>query len=326
MISIIIPSYNASPTLVMTIQSALSQTYLDKEIIVIDDGSTDQSAEVINSFGKEVIAEFRTHKGVSFARNRGTELAKGDYIQYLDSDDILAPGTLKRRVEALHKSAADIVYTDWQEFTNDSDDPGASFETGKVIVRPIDRLRTDAEAACASAFWAPPAAILYRRWVVEAIGGWHTGLPVIQDARYLFDAARVGARFARVEGVGAFYRVSSDSLSRRAPDQFIRDCFVNASEIEAIWRNDGRLTKSRRQELVQIWGYLTIAAFRANLPEYRQALRQHRAVSGRPHLGMHLRMLLSLIIGQRAVSESEQRVRRLLRPVRQVSRRMLHLG
>ena len=318
MISIIIPCYNASSTLRMTIDSALSQAYLKKEVIIIDDGSTDRSAEIIRSFGNAVIAEFGPNRGVSMARNQGTKLARGEYIQYLDADDVLAPGTLARRVEALNTTGADIAYTDWQEFTTNAD---GSHCRRDIIVLPQDALEDDAEAACASSkFWAPPSAILYRRWVVDRIGRWNTRLPVIQDARFIFDAARVGARFTHVEGVGALYRVSDDSLSRGSPERFIRDCFVNATEIEAIWCQGGELTEVRRQALVQIWTYVATSTFRANLPEFGEACRHLRIVSGRLHLDLHLRAFLSNVVGQPTVWAIERRLRKLLRPVRRLSR------
>ena len=84
------------------------------------------------------------------------------------------------------------------------------------IVRPnLALIERDIEVATAtSEFWAPPAALLYRREIVDRIAGWPAGLPVIQDARYLFEAARHQARFVYVSGVGAYYRVSPNSLSR----------------------------------------------------------------------------------------------------------------
>jgi glycosyltransferase involved in cell wall biosynthesis len=317
MISIIIPCYNASPTLRTTVASALSQAYQSKEVIIIDDGSTDSSADIINSYGNTIVAHTQPNRGVSAARNQGTMLAQGEYIQYLDADDLLAPDTLTKRVEALEITGADIAYTDWQQFTMAGDE---SVRQGKVIALPLDSLGSDAEAACASStFWAPPAALLYRKKVVDRIGGWNPRLPVIQDARFIFDAARLGARFTRVEGVGALYRVSDDSLSRRSPARFVRDCFVNATEIEAIWRSGGQLTEGRRRELNRIWSYLATATFRANLPEFGEACRHLRSVSGQPHVDMRLRSLLSSIVGQSAVWAVEQRLRKLLRPIRWLS-------
>jgi glycosyltransferase involved in cell wall biosynthesis len=318
MISVIIPCYNASSTLRATLESALSQSYPDKEVIVVDDGSTDRSAEIIKSLEPTVISKFQLNQGASAARNRGTTLARGEYIQYLDADDMLAPDTLTKRVAAVEATGADIAYTDWQQFTTAAD---GSTCLKDIIELPLDRLGDDPEAACASSmFWAPPAAILYRRWVVDRIGEWNTRLPVIQDARFIFDAARVGARFTRVMGVGALYRISEDSLSRRSQKRFIRDCFVNATEIGAVWQNSEQLTEVRRQELIRIWSYLATETFRANLPEFNEAFRQLRIVSGQHHFDMHLRAFVSAIVGQSIVWAIERRLRKILRPIRWVSR------
>ena len=316
MISIIIPCYNGSRTLATTIESALSQTFSEKEIIVIDDGSTDRSSEVIGSFGSAVIAEFGPNQGLSAARNRGTRLARGKYIQHLDADDILTPDTLIRRVEALEIAGADIVYTDWQEFTADAH---GSLLAGDTKGRPLDVFGSDAEAACATAaFWAPPAAILYRRWVADAVGGWNTRLAIVNDVRFLFDAARAGARFTRAEGVGALYRVWPQSLSRRSPGDFVKDCFVNATDIQAIWQSAGRVTGAKREALIQMWSYIAISAFRNNLPEFRPALQQLRSISERPYLDMQLRLVLSSIVGQPVTWGIERRICRLLSPLRQL--------
>jgi glycosyltransferase involved in cell wall biosynthesis len=318
MISVIIPCYNASSTLRMTVDSVVAQSYPEKEIIIIDDGSTDQSANIIKSYGAAVVAKCQPNQGASAARNHGTRLARGDYIQYLDADDMLAPDTLAKRIAALETSGADVVYTDWQQFTISTNE---SIRVGSIIAVPLDVLAEDAEAACASStFWAPPAAILYRRWVVEGIGEWNPRLPVIQDARFIFEAARLRAQFTRVEGVGALYRVSDESLSRRSPERFIRDCFVNATEIEAIWRATGDLTMAKRRALVQIWSYVATSTFRANLPEFSEACRHLRIVSGRRHPDLQLRKFLSGVFGQSAVWSVEKQLRKLLRPLRQAVR------
>jgi glycosyltransferase involved in cell wall biosynthesis len=322
MISVIIPCYNASSTLRTTVESALSQSYPDKEVIIVDDGSTDQSAEIIKSFGLAIVSKFQSNQGASATRNHGTRLARGEYIQYLDADDMLTPDTLTKRVAALETTGADIAYTDWQPFTTAA---GGSIRRTNVVELPLDRLGDDAQAACASSFWVPPAAILYRRWVVDRIGQWNLRLHVIQDARFIFDAARVGARFTRVEGVGALYRISDDSLSRRSPERFIRDCFVNATEIESIWQNSGQLTEVRRKELIRIWKSLATATFRANLPEFGEACRHLRMVSGQPHLDLHLRTFFSSIVGQSTVWAIERRLRSLLRPIRRLSRFAIEL-
>ena len=110
--------------------------------------------------------------------------------------------------------------------------------SGQGPVRSVDveALAADPEVACATRFWAPPAALMYRRSLVDKIGGFRPDLPVIQDARFLFDAASHGAGFARSPHVGAFYRVRPQSLSRRDPARFWRDVLLNGTQIEALWR------------------------------------------------------------------------------------------
>src|SRR5262249_938611 len=237
MISVIVPCYNGERTLAATIASALDQD-VDKEVIVINDGSTDGSAEIMKEFGDRIRSLSTPNRGVSAARQIGTKLAQGEYIQYLDSDDLLAPATLGARLEASATSNADVVHTDWQKLECG---PDGSFILADIIRPDLAAIERDAEAATAtSEFWAPPAALLYRREIVERIGDWPAGLPVIQDARYLFEAARNKAQFAYVARVGAYYRVSPDSLSRRNRARFISDCASKDAEMEALWLRSGR--------------------------------------------------------------------------------------
>src|SRR5277367_2788041 len=101
LVSIIVPCYNAERFLVETLESAFVQSYQCTEIIVVDDGSTDRSAEIIRSYGNRVRGDFGPNRGASAARNRGTVLARGEFIQYLDADDLLPPGAIERRVNVL---------------------------------------------------------------------------------------------------------------------------------------------------------------------------------------------------------------------------------
>src|SRR5579875_322194 len=90
LISIIIPLYNAEKYIIETIDSALQQSYKNIEIIIIDDGSTDSSFNVAETYKSDnIIVVKQENKGASAARNHGLKLAKGEYIQFLDADDIL---------------------------------------------------------------------------------------------------------------------------------------------------------------------------------------------------------------------------------------------
>jgi glycosyltransferase involved in cell wall biosynthesis len=281
MISVIIPCYNAERTLAATITSALDQE-IEKEVIVVNDGSTDGSAEIIEKFADRIRTLFTPNRGVSSARESGTKLAVGRYIQYLDSDDLLAPGTLGARLDAIVATKADVVYTDWQRMELG---PEGTYVLADILQPDLDAIERDAEVATAtSEFWAPPAALLYRREIVERIGGWPAGLPIIQDARYLFEAARRKARFVYVAGVGAYYRVSPNSLSQQNLTRFIVDCARNASEIETIWRGQGALVPSRVDALARMWAHVVTAALLNGLDEFDEARARYNGLTVRRSL------------------------------------------
>ena len=103
MVSVIIPTYNRVHTLKRAVDSVLSQTYKEYEIIIIDDGSTDGTGSIIQSYYKNVRFFSIAHSGVSRARNTGIENAKGEWISFLDSDDYWLPEKLQNQMAFLKK-------------------------------------------------------------------------------------------------------------------------------------------------------------------------------------------------------------------------------
>src|SRR3954463_5077031 len=100
LVSIIIPVYNAEKYIAETINSAADQTWSNKEIIIIDDGSTDGSLAIAKRFANDQIKVFsQANKGASAARNRGLLEAKGKYVQFLDGDDLLMPNKIALQLE-----------------------------------------------------------------------------------------------------------------------------------------------------------------------------------------------------------------------------------
>lgn len=104
LVSIIIPTYNYADFLSTAIQSCLNQTYQPVEIIVVDDGSTDHTKNIAEGFGRDILYVSQENQGVSSARNRGLELAKGSYLAFLDSDDYLMNDSIGKKVEILEKN------------------------------------------------------------------------------------------------------------------------------------------------------------------------------------------------------------------------------
>jgi glycosyltransferase involved in cell wall biosynthesis len=102
LVSILIPAYNAGSWIADTIRSALAQTWQRKEIIVVDDGSRDDTAAIARTFESTVLKVVcKDNEGAAATRNRAYALSQGDYIQYLDADDLLSPGKIQRQIDAL---------------------------------------------------------------------------------------------------------------------------------------------------------------------------------------------------------------------------------
>jgi glycosyltransferase involved in cell wall biosynthesis len=116
--SIILPTYNRAKLLPMAINSVLDQTYKNYELIVIDDGSTDNTKQVLKPFQEKIRYIFTDHKGASHARNVGMKAASGRYIAFLDSDDTYLPFKLEIQIDFMeHHSDVGMVYTEISAFS-----------------------------------------------------------------------------------------------------------------------------------------------------------------------------------------------------------------
>lgn len=130
-ISIIIPAYNAEKTILETIQSVLNQTIFDFEIIVIDDGSKDKTLEVISMIGDPRIRVLSyPNAGVSTSRNRGLEQARGEFIAFLDHDDLWSPEKLESQLRALQEHPDAALAYSW---TDHCDNAGNVITMGRHL-------------------------------------------------------------------------------------------------------------------------------------------------------------------------------------------------
>ena len=114
-VTVVVPCYNAAPFLRATLDSALKQSHAPFEVLVIDDGSTDQSAAIAASYGPPVRVISQANQGESVARNRGIEVARGNWIAFLDADDIWLPEKLERQLAAAEPDVA-CIHTNFRPF------------------------------------------------------------------------------------------------------------------------------------------------------------------------------------------------------------------
>lgn len=137
LVSVVIPTYNRAALVPAAINSVVAQTYKKFEIIVVDDGSTDETQAVIQrEFGGDSRIRYfkKENGGVSSARNYGLRQSRGEYVAFLDSDDVWLPGKLKLQVECLRRlPSAGMVWTDMDAFSASSEGEGAA---GKETVVP----------------------------------------------------------------------------------------------------------------------------------------------------------------------------------------------
>jgi len=265
-ISVIIPCYNAGAWIKETLESVVSQEIENIETIVVDDGSTDNSAQVITQYFPQVTILQTTNQGPGHARNTGTRACKGELVQYLDADDLLAPGKLAIQAQALRETGADIAYGKWQKLVRGA---GGNFEPGQVSGSPL----TDAEINFFNgSAWAPPAAYLFRKSFVERIGGWNEKFAIIQDARFLLDCALNNAQFIFCDVIMAYYRVhAANSVSTRDPAGFARECMVNATQTQAWWSAHGGITQNRREALLRIYETIARMSFKKDTALFQEA-------------------------------------------------------
>lgn len=190
-VSTIIPVYNRPALLREAVNSVLSQSYRPIEIVIVDDGSTDDTPQVAaamqSSYPHEVHIVRIPNGGPGVAREAGRRVACGEFIQYLDSDDLLLPEKFERQVTGLKQSAGcSISYgqTRYQEID------------GKVFERPLKRTGEVIETLFPSMFearWWDTSTPLYRRALTDRGGAWST-LRSEEDWEYDCRLARFGAR------------------------------------------------------------------------------------------------------------------------------------
>ena len=167
-VSVIIPTYNRKDLVQLTIDSALAQTFTDSEIIVVDDGSTDNTREALASrYGNKICYEYQTNQGESAARNRALQLAQGEFIALLDSDDLWLPDKIEKEVARLDAELqAGMVFC--QAWLIDGDSQRLAEQPEGLGLTPND-LSLDKMVFVNQI--GGPSTTLIRRSTLDAVGG-----------------------------------------------------------------------------------------------------------------------------------------------------------
>jgi len=205
LVSIGIPCYNASRWIAGAVQSALDQTWPHKEVLAVDDGSTDGTLEILREFGDAIRVEQASHGGANRARNLLLRAARGEWIQYLDADDYLRKEKIERQLaEAGAPDEADILYSPvliekWRDGAPLPPEP-EPLDPGADIYTQLLR-------------WQLPQTSggLWRRSALEAIGGWDEDPEQLCDEHdCYYRAMKAGLRFRFTPTPNAVYRIWSE--------------------------------------------------------------------------------------------------------------------
>ncbi len=218
LVSIIVPAFNCADYITDSIESALEQDYPNKEIIVIDDGSTDSTPEVLSGFDGKITLIQQQNSGSAVARNTGIQAAKGDFIAFLDSDDLWFPGKLTLQVEYLNAHPdIGLVYHDWMVWEMNQE---GTYPPLCAPELPVGKPETDNsnsgwiyERLFSESIIHTTSAML-RRDLVEKAGLFDTELRKGQDYEYWFRISRY-TRVSKLKAVLSAYRINPQSVTCR---------------------------------------------------------------------------------------------------------------
>lgn len=298
LVSVITPCYNSAEYLERTLDAVQTQEYRRLEHIVVDDASTDGTGSIIERFGSRVVPVFldRNH-GAPFCRNRGAELARGDFLMFLDSDDLIDPWTIGGLVDAVRDRSGDLAFCDWQRLRRN--------ESGEWVAAPKDVPLPTPETDLLQAWitgecWIPPCALLWTRQCFDATGGWDEKLVVNQDGDIAMRALLRGAVVRRAAVGMGYYRQRTASISRRPiSPEWVRSqkWILDKLTVEAGTRGaTGRLGVPLRLAFFQL-GYRAALLGDRELSDicFRDASRAHpRPVEASTRLGAILTRLFGL--------------------------------
>jgi len=244
-VSVLIPCFNAERWIADSINSALRQTWPDKEVLVVDDGSTDKSPEIIRSFGDSIRFEIGPNRGANIARNRLLEMAEGDWLQYLDADDYLLHEKIARQMVEIDRRTVDIsnapmILEHW-------DERGQTRHDQPAVPPPHDPWTELVR-------WSLPGtgSGLWRRSAILDVGGWKPDQPCCQEHELYLRLLSASKRFQFIPTAGLVYRQwSNGTVCRKNPLETVRRRLAIVEGAEKHLQDSSQMTAALRDAIGQ---------------------------------------------------------------------------
>lgn len=313
-VTVVIPCHNAERWVARAIQSALDQEGVTVEVIVVDDGSTDASLDVIKSFGDRISWQTGPNRGACAARNRGLELATAPFVMFLDADDYLEPHHLKTTLAAFGEDLAgarewDVVFT--RHLVDDE-------QGGRREIAPPELQGADAIIRYfITGHFTPPCGTVWSTEFVRAIGGWREDVRRHQDAEIVYRALAAGAR-ARTwpHGGGVYFQHGGPArISGRLDSATVASC-MDVFELVAGYFAEREARCASWGELRGLWAYslYRLAARSGDRASIARAEAIWRRVGDGRHRGSLAHRVVCRAIGLPRKEDLSARLRRRLRP------------
>lgn len=295
LVSVVIPAYNAAGTIHATLTSVLRQSLADLEVIVIDDGSTDTTLQVLAGFQDTRLRVLSFENGgLAASRNRGILHARARFVSFLDADDIWMPDKLQSQLEALERNPDAAVAYSWTDYIDEAgrflyQGSHSSF-SGQVYAHLLEHN-----------FVESGSNVLVRRGVFEQVGNFDARFPGAEDWDFLL---RVASRypFAVVRKPQVLYRVVSGSMSSNIARQ-------ESALLGVIQRNftgaPAQIQTLRRRTLSNIYSYLALRAIDSSTDRRRSRVALQclgRAIASDSSLLLRKPAVLAIATGKIALT------------------------
>ncbi|MEO8383329.1 MAG: glycosyltransferase [Acidobacteriota bacterium] len=269
-VSVILPVYNREQSVARAIRSVLAQTWAPLELIVVDDGSTDGTRDVLDSFGSRITVVEQAHAGAYVARNRGLRHSSGELAAFIDSDDAWLPDRLASQIPLMEREEVGLVFGDVVHVR-----PG--YEPMRVTsfqIAPPRRGRVAAQFAWCN--FVPTSTVLVRRSCLEEAGGFAEDVSLSCDYLMWFRIA-LRHEIDFVDRVVAEYALSSDGMSADLGRSI--DARIQLFSGELARTSDPAVRKILKRLLFNLSWSLALAALRKRAGPVARPYRRARATA-----------------------------------------------
>lgn len=270
-VSVIMPCYNAGPYVRTAIESVLDQD-INARVIAVDDGSTDNTLEVLESFGGAITLLHADHQGVAHARNQAIGYTDSDYTLLLDADDALAPGALAQLLRITDQDNNCVAYGSFSSWDKTM--------TRRLQLHKATRLGTNPLSMLVTRNISPPGAILFPTTAFDRVGDFDQEVAGCEDWDFIIRLMRAGYHFRRLDEEVFYYRRVPFSASNQARKmlksglEVIRRSHNRDMRIQGDSYADGHPDEFLQSNLFNYHAYcLAIAALSEDMEDCRHVLR-----------------------------------------------------